>query len=59
MSDNLESYQSKETQWRWTVLHESAVLRLQEAREELGFAESELEHIEAHPPLSHLFNWSA
>lgn len=56
---DLSSYQTKETAWRWESRRQRAIERVQEAQEKLSLAEAELRHLEAHPPMYELMNWSA
>ncbi len=57
--DDLGNYQSAETVWRW----ESRLRRARDAYEEALkaalLAEQETAWLLLHPPMYHLFNWSA
>jgi hypothetical protein len=57
--DDLYSYQSAETAWRYDLYlkdHKSYIEHLKLA---LAKEQERLEWLEKHPPLYHLFNWSA
>lgn len=59
MTADLKGYQTKETEWRFH-LRRGTLLRLVEiAERELAVVRADLDELEAHPPMYHLFNWSA
>lgn len=53
------SYQSAETAWRYDTYMSDAKRELAEAERALASALARIAWLEAHPPLSDLFNWSA
>ncbi len=56
---DLSSYQSAETEWRYSVRVHDAEKAIARARQELAEAEAKLAWLKSHPPLYDLFNWSA
>lgn len=58
MSD-LSSYQSAGTAWRYDVYVSDAERNIERAKRVLAEAEARLQWLMDHPPLYHLFNWSA
>ncbi len=59
MFDDLSDYQSAETAWRYDVQLEDAKVRWEKAGIELRAASEALVNLQFHPPMYHLFNWSA
>ncbi len=53
------SYQTADTAWRFHTRKLRAWEKLKTALDEAAKAKQELEYLEQHPPLWHLFNWSA
>jgi hypothetical protein len=58
MSD-FTSYQSAETEWRYYSQLSRANDALEKALDDVRKAEAWIARLEARPPLTHLFNWSA
>lgn len=59
MTDDLSSYQSADTAWRYDLLVHDAEKDMARAEQLLDEAKARLDWLRAHPPLREYFNWSA
>jgi hypothetical protein len=59
VTEDLSSYQSSETAWRYDSAIFRAECDIKQARLDLDKAEKRLKDLKDKPPLYHLFNWSA
>jgi hypothetical protein len=59
MEHDFASYQSPETVWRYSFRITQLQEEIQRAEQRLVECKERLAELESHPPLIHLFNWSA
>jgi hypothetical protein len=56
---DVSDYQTTETAWRYKARLENLVAQLHKVYEEQDRLVKEIDHLYDHPPMYHLFNWSA
>ena len=59
MNENFSTYQTADTAWRYEIYMSLAREAESKALGDLAAAVARLDKLRAHPPLDHLFNWSA